>query len=185
MYSPRGSTHWVIYHELLCCNRGFRYCELVVTRLKWVFLLYRLPRDPSTPRIALWRSLRRLGVVQLADGLVALPLDARTKEQLEWLADEVTEAGGEASIWIAEAGSAVQERALAGRMAEAVSAEYRAVCAAALAAGSSTVSSRRRTLRRLRRDLRTIRARDFFPPPEAAEARRAVEALADAMEATA
>ncbi len=177
MYSPRGSTHWVIYHELLCCNRGFRYCELVVTRLKWVFLLYRLPRDPSTPRIALWRSLRRLGVVQLADGLVALPLDARTKEQLEWLADEVTEAGGEASIWIAEAGSAVQERALAGRMAEAVPTEP--------AQRPSTVSSRRRTLRRLRRDLRTIRARDFFPPPEAAEARRAVEALADAMEATA
>jgi hypothetical protein len=34
------------------------------------------------------------------DGLVALPLDARNREQLEWLADEVVEAGGEASIWI-------------------------------------------------------------------------------------
>ena len=31
----------------------------------------------------------RLGVVQLADGLVALPADARTREQLEWLADDV------------------------------------------------------------------------------------------------
>jgi hypothetical protein len=170
---------------LLCCNHGFRYSEPVVTRLKWVFLLYRLPRNPSTPRIVLWRSLRRLGVVQLADGLVALPFDARTKEQLEWLADEVTEAGGEASIWIAEAGSAVQERALASRMAGAVAAEYRAVDAAALAARSATGAARRRTLRRLRRDLRAIRARDFFPPPEAAEARQAVEALADAMEATA
>ena len=149
-----------------------------MTRLKWVFLLYRLPRTPSTPRIALWRGLRRLGAVQLADGLVALPLDARTKEQLEWLADEVVEAGGEASIWIAEAGSAGQERALAGRMAEAVA-------AAAVAARSSSPSSRRRTLRRLRRELRATRARDFFPPPEAAEARRVVEALAEAMEATA
>lgn len=55
----------------------------MATRLRWVFFLYRLPRNPSTPRITLWRSLRRLGVVQLADGLVALPLDARTKEQLE------------------------------------------------------------------------------------------------------
>jgi hypothetical protein len=157
----------------------------VVSRLKWVFLLYRLPRNPSTPRISLWRSLRRLGVAQLADGLVALPLDARTKEQLEWLAEEVVEAGGEASIWIAEAGSAAQERSLAARMAEAVAAEYRATGAAALAARSSGASSRRRTLRRLRRDLRAIRARDFFPPPEAAEARRAVEALAEALEATA
>jgi len=157
----------------------------VASRLKWVFLLYRLPRTPSTPRITLWRSLRRLGVVQLADGLVALPLDARTKEQLEWLADEVLEAGGEASIWIAEAGSTSQERALAARMAGAVAAEYRAVAAAALAGHSATASSRRRTVRRLRRDLRAIRARDYFPPTEAAEARRAVDALAEAMEATA
>jgi len=157
----------------------------VASRLKWVFLLYRLPRTPSTPRITLWRSLRRLGVVQLADGLVALPLDARTKEQLEWLADEVLEAGGEASIWIAEAGSASQERALAARMAGAVAAEYRAVEAAALAARSATASSRRRTVRRLRRDLRAIRARDYFPPSEAAEARRSVDALAEAMEASA
>jgi len=157
----------------------------VAIRLKWVFLLYRLPRTPSTPRIALWRGLRRLGVVQLADGLVALPLDARTKEQLEWLADEVVEAGGEASIWVAEAGSATQERALAGRMADAVATEYRAVTAAALAARSASPPSRRRTLRRLRRDLRAIRARDYFPPPEAAEARRAVETLSDALEATA
>src|SRR2546429_5498118 len=132
------------------CNRGFSYCEGMAARLKWVFLLYRLPRNPSTPRIALWRSLRRLGVFQLADGLVALPLDARTKEQLEWLAEEVSEAGGEASIWVTEAGSAVQERALAGRMAEAVSAEDRAVCAAAGVASSTTVSAPRPTLRRLR-----------------------------------
>jgi hypothetical protein len=157
----------------------------VVVRLQWVFLLYRLPREPSTPRIALWRSLRRLGIVQLADGVVALPLDGRTKEQLDWLADEVTEAGGEASIWVAEAGSAAQERALAARMAEAVAAEYRAICAAARAAASESAASRRKTLRRLRRELRAIRARDFFPPPEAAEARRMVEGLGLALEASA
>jgi hypothetical protein len=133
----------------------------------------------------LWWSLRRLGVVQVADGAVALPLDARTKEQLEWLAEEVGEAGGEASIWIAEAGSAAQERALAGRMAQAVAAEYRAVRTAAVTVSSVSSASRRRALRRLRRELRAIRARDYFPPPEAAEARRAVEALAETMEATA
>src|SRR6266511_2921251 len=59
-------------------------------RQQWVFLAYRLPREPSTPRIAVWRKLRRLGVVQLLDGLVVLPLDNRTREQLEWLADEPT-----------------------------------------------------------------------------------------------
>ena len=58
-----------------------------------MLLAYRLPREPSTPRSALWRKLRRLGAVQVLDGLAALPLDARNREQLEWLADEVVEAG--------------------------------------------------------------------------------------------
>src|SRR3954468_2411568 len=86
-------------------------------RNQWVLLAYRLPREPSTPRIALWRKLRRLGAVQVVDGLVALPADARTREQLEWLADEVAAAGGESTIWLGTAGSAAQERALAQRMA--------------------------------------------------------------------
>jgi hypothetical protein len=43
-------------------------------------LAYRVRRQPSTPRIAIWRRLKRLGVAQLADGLVALPLDSRTRE---------------------------------------------------------------------------------------------------------
>jgi hypothetical protein len=40
-------------------------------------LVYRLPREPSTPRITLWRKLRRLGVAQVVDGVAALPLDSR------------------------------------------------------------------------------------------------------------
>src|SRR5438128_11328508 len=94
-------------------------------RISWVLLACRRPREPSTPRSTLWRKLRRLGAVQVLDGLAALPLDARNREQLEWLADEVVEAGGEATIWIGELGSGVQERELASRMAEAVAAEYR------------------------------------------------------------
>jgi ChrB-like protein len=157
----------------------------VAARLKWVFLVYRLPRDPSTPRIALWRRLRRLGVVQVADGVVALPLDARTKEQLEWAADEVLEAGGEASLWIAEAGSAAQERALAERMAGAVAQEYVALIAGAEEAAGQSPAARRRSLQRLRRELRGISGRDFFPPPEAVMARRAIEGLTETREASA
>ena len=149
---------------------------------EWVMLAYRLPREPSTPRIALWRRLRQLGAVQLVDGLVALPLDERTREQLEWAADEVIEAGGSASLWIARPGTAAEERALASRMAEAVAADYRAVVEAARAARTKDASSRRRTLQRLRRTLHTISTRDYFPPPERERARRAVDALAELVE---
>src|SRR5258708_17622793 len=67
--------------------------------VEWLLLAYRMPREPSTPGIAVWRKLTSLGVAKLGDGLVGLPADARSQERLEWIADEVAEAGGEATLW--------------------------------------------------------------------------------------
>ena len=113
-------------------------------------LAYRMPRDPSNPRVALWRKLRRLGAIQLVDGLVALPAAAHTIEQFDWLAEEVTEAGGEATTWIARATSAGQERMVARRMADAAAQEYRAVATEASAALEATPAASKRVLARLR-----------------------------------
>src|SRR4051794_32782725 len=91
---------------------------------RWVLLAYRIPREPSTPRIAVWRKLERLGVARLGDGLVALPADARTREHLDWLAEEILEVGGSATIWLAQPASGRAERELAAAMAAARAAEY-------------------------------------------------------------
>ncbi len=115
----------------------------------WMLLCYRVPREPSAPRIAIWRKLKRLGVAQLGDGLVALPADARTREQLEWVAEDVTEAGGSAGAWLARPATLAQERELATAMAAARAAE-----------------------------LRRITRRDYFPPAAREQAHAAVEALA-------
>jgi hypothetical protein len=147
-----------------------------------VLLAYRLPREPSSPRIALWRKLKRLGAAQVVDGLVALPLDSRSREQFEWLADEVIDAGGEATIWLGELASRNQERALAGAMAAEVADDYSRVVGEAEAAGDQPRGQRKRSLGRLRRELRRIRARDYFPPPEREQALAAVEALAELVE---
>src|SRR5256714_12839010 len=76
-----------------------------VAGTEWVLLAYRLPREPSTPRIGVWRKLRRLGAVQLVDGLVALPADAATIEAFDWLAEEVVEAGGQGGAVRAQPGA--------------------------------------------------------------------------------
>ncbi len=151
-------------------------------RAQWVLLAYRLPREPSTPRIALWRKLRRLGAAQVVDGLAALPLDARNREQLEWLADEIVESAGEATIWVAELGSSAQDRELTDRMRKAVAADYLTLIAAAVAAREEPSGQRRRTLGRLRRELRRIRARDYFPSLERERAQQAVEELSALVE---
>ena len=149
------------------------------TRLgMWVLLAYRLPREPSNPRVALWRKLERLGVARLGDGLVALPADARTREQLEWLAEEVLEADGVATVWLATPGSTAQERTIAAAMRAARAAEYRAVTEQANHAAKGGAAERTRALRRLRGELRRITRRDFFSPAERDAARAAVDALA-------
>lgn len=149
---------------------------------KWVFLAYRLPREPSTPRISVWRKLKRLGVVQILDGLVALPLDARNREQLEWIADEVLEHGGSASVWKTEPTTRWQERELVTRMQAAIDDEYDAVIEEARKMNGREQSPRR--LKRLRAKIRRIERRDYFPTGKRAEARQTVEALVTKVEAT-
>ena len=145
---------------------------------EWVFLTYSLPRNPSAPRLALWRRLKRLGVAQLADGLVALPADARTREQLEWAAEGAVGGGGRAGIWLARPATRAQERELAATMNAARAAEYDIVIAEAKAAMHRPELERTRALRRLREENRRIRRRDFFRPPQREAARRALADLA-------
>ncbi|MGJ7419347.1 Chromate resistance protein ChrB [Streptomyces cinereoruber] len=146
-------------------------------RRQWVLLSYRLPREPSTPRITVWRKLKRLGVAQISDGLVALPADARTREQLEWIAEEVTDSGGTATVWIAHPAATGDERRLVDAMTRDRAAEYRQIHARADAARGQDEAERRRTLNRLRAELRRVQRRDHFPPSERQAAERAVNTL--------
>ena len=162
------------------CNRGYTRLMTVDDSRRpgrWVLLCYRMPREPSTPRIAVWRKLKRLGVGQLVDGLVALPADARTQEQLEWIAQEITESGGEASIWLARPGSLHNEAQITARMTQARNGEYRDVIVAAEEAVGASERDRRRAVDRLNAELRRIGRRDFFPTAERDLAHAAVRSL--------
>src|SRR5437660_6084346 len=64
----------------------------------WLVLTWRLPSGPSTPRVTLWRSLRRLGAAVLTPGAAILPFRDDLQEQLDWLAQEVEEQDGVA--WV-------------------------------------------------------------------------------------
>jgi len=109
-----------------------------------------------------------------------LPADARTREALEWIAEEVLEHHGEAMIWLGRPADVSTRTAIQERMNTAIAAEYDAVTTEATATRDSDAATRRRVAARLRRELRRIQARDFFTCPQREAARRAVEHLAAA-----
>jgi hypothetical protein len=125
-----------------------------------------------------WRKLRRLGVAQISDGLVAMPAGARTREQLEWVSEEVIDAGGSATIWLARPATRAQEEQLARTMAAGRAAEYQALTAAAAATRSTAdLANPAPAVRRLRNELRAIQRRDYFPPADRDHAEAAIRAL--------
>jgi hypothetical protein len=67
--------------------------------ISWVLLVYKIPREPTASRAQVWRKLKRLGALLLHDAFWVLPATSWTREQLQWLAVEIGELGGEAYLW--------------------------------------------------------------------------------------
>jgi hypothetical protein len=150
-----------------------------VAELEWALLSYRVPREPSTPRIAVWRKLQRLGVVQVVDGLVAAPAGPESVERLQWIAEDVVAAGGEARVWLARILSRGEARDLKERLIAQAASDYIALIEEAQAAAKDDFEpDRRRTYARLRRELQRIRKRDHFPGQGSERAEAALRALA-------
>lgn len=143
-----------------------QYAAPVTANGEWVLLTYRMPREPSTPRAAVWRKLRRLGAVQVLDGLVTLPHGARTREHFEWIAADVVAAGGQASIWLAHPATKAHQRSLVTSITDQTEAEYGTLideANAEIETGDHSSATIARTVSRLRRDQAKIRQRDHFP----------------------
>ena len=160
----------------------------------WIILSSRLPREPSRLRLAVWRRLRRLGAVLLHDALWVLPADARTRESMGWLADEIDEQGGTAYVWEAAGLSPSQDRQLVERFRREAAERYGEIAASAGAIRDAIVRGRRRgttttvahALRQLRgldRALRLERRRDYFRSPARMEAEAAVAVAIEQLEA--
>lgn len=141
-------------------------------------LVYRIPREPSTPRIAVWRKLRKYGVFQLADGVVVLPASPRAREQFDWVAEEVVEAGGRAEVWTAAPTTRDQRERMRAKLSADRGAEYDEITNAAEVARSlPEPAGRAKKLTQLRRRMREIDKRTFFPTPQRDGAQAALEEL--------
>ena len=90
----------------------------------WLLLHYKLPNKPSALRVYIWRKLKRLGAVLLHDAVWVLPDLPRTAEQIQWLAAEIEEMGGNAFYWRASSLLQAQEESVLHQFEEQVDAVY-------------------------------------------------------------
>jgi hypothetical protein len=89
----------------------------------WLLLLYKIPAEPSAARVSAWRKLKRLGAILLNDATWILPSTPWTQEQLQWLAAEIREHGGEATVWEARLADG-EDQSLADQFLAQVDAPY-------------------------------------------------------------
>ena len=67
--------------------------------MEWVVFTYSLPsKAGSSPRVTLWRRLRRLGAVTPAGSIYVLPAREDCIEAFQWLAQEIRQARGDALV---------------------------------------------------------------------------------------
>jgi len=120
----------------------------------WLFLVYRIPREPSAGRVFTWRKLQQLGAISLQDAIWVLPKNRRTQEQFQWLAAEIKELNGEATLWEAKAVAAADGDQLRKRFIEAVESEYREII--------SALKVKNRDLGMLSKRFQEAQSKDFF-----------------------
>jgi hypothetical protein len=73
------------------------YVNIMQSR-SWLLLLYGLPTTRSAERVNLWRKLKKFGALQLKTSAYVLPDAPAHFERFQWLAKQVRDAGGDATL---------------------------------------------------------------------------------------
>src|SRR5436190_1822743 len=64
----------------------------------WLLLLYSLPTNRNTERVAVWRRLKKMGAVQIKTSTYLLPDEPAQHEQFQWLAKQIRDYGGDSTL---------------------------------------------------------------------------------------
>lgn len=144
---------------------------------RWLLFIFSLPAQPASPRVEIWRKLRRYGALPLPSSGHLLPCSPENLERFEWLAAAIRKYKGAASVVRVTEIDDLPNARLVQLFIEARSKEYqlfqRELRKLRLSSSGATAQ-----LSRLRRRFHEIAALDFFNSPW----RSRVEALLETME---
>ncbi len=135
----------------------------------WLLLLYSLPTNRNTERVAVWRRLKKIGAVQIKTSTYLLPDELAQYEQFQWLGQQVRDYGGDSTLVRAQEIEGLTREKVISLFNAARDKEY----ADLRKALQGFISRRRKSdaefaaaeLERLTKQFRELRQIDFFDSP--------------------
>lgn len=156
---------------------------------RWLLLIHQIPPRPNYLRVKVRRRLRRLGAAAVKNSVYVLPASEQAQEDLQWVAKEIIEGGGGASICEARFVDGLSDEQVVAMFHAARDADYAELAETARrllkeVGARSGLSGRRRAqanadLVRLNRRAAEIALIDFLGAP----GRKAVDRLLGDLEA--
>jgi hypothetical protein len=137
--------------------------------ISWLLLLFSLPTNRNTERVAVWRRLKKLGAVQITTSTYLLPDQPAQYEQFQWLAQQIRDYDGDATLVRVQEIEGLTREKVVAIFNDARSRDY-----AELRKSLQGFITRQRKidaeiatteLERLTRQFREIRKVDFFDSP--------------------
>jgi hypothetical protein len=135
----------------------------------WLLLLFSLPTNRNTERVAVWRRLKKMGAVQIKTSTYLLPDEPAQHEQFQWLAKQIRDYGGDSTLVRAQEIEGLTREKVVSLFNTARDKEY----ADLRKALQNFISRRRKSdaefaaaeLERLTKQFRELRQIDFFESP--------------------
>jgi hypothetical protein len=142
---------------------------------RWWMLIHQIPPKPSYLRVKVWRRLQRLGAVAVKNSVYVLPRSEQAQEDFQWVAREIAEGGGEASICETRFVEGLSDKQVVAMFHAARDADYARVAEAARqlleeVGSGSRISGEKRAqaearLARLKRRSAEVSSIDFLGAP--------------------
>ena len=132
----------------------------------WLLLLFSLPTNRNTERVAVWRRFKKIGAIQIKTSAYLLPDLPPQYEHFQWLAQQIRDFGGDATLVRVQEIEGMPNEKLIALFNRARDEEYGAIKSALhgfLARGrKADPETKAAELERLTRQFRVIRDVDFF-----------------------
>ena len=150
--------------------------------MNWLIFTCTFPPQRSTPRVTVWRRLRRSGAVAPKGGLYLLPARPDCLEAAQWIAQEARAEGGEPLLIHAEAIEGMTEADLIELFRTARREDYAELEARVVELEGRLADTAEEALgvalARLRADHQAVRRIDYFETPEGMRVGGRIDALA-------